>query len=127
MLVFGKANFTNMSRYSDKSERTYRRQYSQDFNFTGLNAELIKAATVLASVLIAVMDCSFIPKSGSKQTPGIDYFYNGSASRTERGLEISVLGVVDVKARRGYSLSVRQTPAKLKSEPALPLRRTSKV
>lgn len=106
-----------MSRYSDKSERTYRRQYSKDFNFTGLNAELIKAATVLASVVIAVMDCSFIPKSG-KQTPGMDYFYNGSASRTERGLEISVLAVVDVKARRGYSLSVRQTPAKLKSSPA---------
>jgi hypothetical protein len=117
VLVFGKANFTNMSRYSDKSERTYRRQYSKDFNFTGLNAEVIKAATVLASVLIAVMDCSFIPKSG-KQTPWIDYFYNGSASRTERGLEISVLAVVDVKARRGYSLSVRQTPAKLKSTPA---------
>jgi hypothetical protein len=117
VLVFGKANFTNMSRYSDKSERTYRRQYSKDFNFTGLNAELIKAATVLASVVIAVMDCSFIPKSG-KHTPGIDYFYNGSASRTERGLEISVLAIVDVKARRGYSLSVRQTPAKLKSSPA---------
>jgi hypothetical protein len=106
-----------MSRYSDKSERTYRRQYSKDFNFAGLNAEVIKAATTLAEVLIAVMDCSFIPKSG-KQTPGIDHFYNGSASRTERGLEISVLAVVDVKARRGYSLSVRQTPAKLKSNPA---------
>jgi hypothetical protein len=36
-----------------------------------------------------VMDCSFIPKSG-KQTPGLDWFYNGSASRTERGLEISL-------------------------------------
>jgi hypothetical protein len=81
VLVFGKANFTNMSRYSDKSERTYRHQYSKDFNFTGLNAEVIKAATVLASVLIAVMDCSFIPKSG-KQTPWIDYFYNGNALLT---------------------------------------------
>jgi hypothetical protein len=117
VLVFGKANFTNMSRYSDKSERTYRRQYSKDFNFTGLNAEVIKAATTLASVLIAVMDCSFIPKSG-KQTAGIGWFYNGSASRSERGLEISLLGVVDVNARRGYSLSVQQTPAKPESVPA---------
>jgi hypothetical protein len=117
VLVFGKANFTNMSRYSDKSDRTYRRQYSQDFNFTGLNAEVIELATVVAEDLISVMDCSFIPKSG-KQTPGIDWFYNGSASRSERGLEISLLAVVDVKARRGYSLSVRQTPSKLKGAPA---------
>jgi Transposase DDE domain len=119
VLVFGKANFTNMSRYSDKSERTYRRQYSKDFNFTGLNAEVIQAATALAQVLICVMDCSFIQKSG-KQTPGLDWFYNGSASRTERGLEISLLAIVDVNARRGYSLSVRQTSAKPKSNAALP-------
>jgi hypothetical protein len=119
VLVFGKANFTNMSRYSDKSERTYRRQYSKNFNFTGLNAEVIQAATALAQVLICVMDCSFIPKSG-KQTPGLDWFYNGSASRTERGLEISLLAIVDVNARRGYSLSVRQTPAKPKSNAAPP-------
>lgn len=99
-----------MSRYSNKSERTYRRQYSQAFNFRGLNAAMIQAATVVAEVVIGVMDCSFIPKSG-KQTPGIDWFYNGSASRSERGLEISLLAVVDVKARRGYSLSVRQTPS----------------
>jgi hypothetical protein len=119
VLVFGKANFTNMSRYSDKSERTYRRQYSQEFNFSHLNAAMIEAATVVAEVLIGVMDCSFIPKNG-KQTPGIDWFYNGSASRSERGLEISLLAVVDVKAHRGYSLSVRQTPSQPKCVSASP-------
>jgi hypothetical protein len=57
------------------------------------------------------VDCSFIPKSG-KQTYGIDYFYNGSASRAEKGLEISAMAVVDVSKKRGYSLSVQQTPPK---------------
>lgn len=55
------------------------------------------------------MDCSFIPKSG-KQTYGLDYFYNGSASRAEKGLEVSAMAVVDVKNKLGYSLSVQQTP-----------------
>ncbi len=39
-----------------------------------------------------------------------DYFYNGSTSRAEKGLEISAMAVVDVKNKIGYSLSVQQTP-----------------
>lgn len=66
---------------------------------------------------IAAIDCSFVPKSG-KTTYGLDWFYNGSASRSEKGLEISVIAVVDVAAlipsetlrARGYTLSVQQTP-----------------
>jgi len=58
------------------------------------------------------MDCSFIPKSG-KATYGLDWFYNGSQSRTQKGLEISVIAVIDLDAHRGYSLSVQQTPASL--------------
>ena len=57
------------------------------------------------------MDCSFIAKSG-KQTYGIDYFYNGSASKSEKGLEISVIAIVDVDTDQGYTLSVQQTAAK---------------
>ena len=41
-------------------------------------------------------------------------FWNGKASRAERGLEISMIAVVDVEQAMGYSLSVQQTPA---SEP----------
>ena len=62
-----------------------------------------------------MIDCSFVPKSG-KATYGVDRFYNGSASRAERGLEISVIAVVDVAQSLGYSLSVQQTPASLTSE-----------
>jgi hypothetical protein len=99
-----------MSRYSASSERTYRRQYSQPFNFMQLNAALIEVAVPARALLIGAMDCSFVPKSG-KQTYGLDWFYNGSANRTQKGLEISVIAVVDVTNHRAYSLSVQQTPA----------------
>jgi hypothetical protein len=106
----GKVNFTNLSRYSEWSEKTYRRHYSQAFNFIGLNAGVIKQAVPASATQISAIDCSFIAKSG-KMTSGLDWFYNGSANRTEKGLEVSVIAVIDVAARRGYSLSVQQTPA----------------
>jgi hypothetical protein len=106
----GKVNFTNLSRYSEWSEKTYRRQYSQVFNFIGLNAGLIQEAVPASATQISAIDCSFIAKSG-KATYGLDWFYNGSANRSEKGLEVSVIAVIDVAARRGYSLSVQQTPA----------------
>lgn len=115
LLGCGKANITNLSRYSNWSDRTYRRQYSQAFNFVQFNRGLIEAALAPTALQLGVMDCSFVPKSG-KATYGLDWFYNGSANHTERGLEISVIAVVDVGSRRAYSLSVQQTPAQL-SEP----------
>jgi hypothetical protein len=60
--------------------------------------------------VIAVIDCSFIPKAG-KETYGLGNFYNGSASKAERGLEISVIAVIDVGSKQAYSLSVQQTAA----------------
>jgi hypothetical protein len=119
LLVWGKVNFSNLSRYSEVSERTYRRQYSQSFNFMQLNAVLIEEAVPIDAVQIGAMDCSFVPKSG-KQTYGLDWFYNGSASRTQKGLEISVIAVVDVTNHRAYSLSVQQTPANIGKRPSQP-------
>ena len=106
----GRANFINLSRYSQINERTYRRQYQRSFNFIQFNQKLIEQAIDSKSEVILAVDCSFIAKSG-KRTYGIDYFYNGSASRAEKGLEISAMAVVDVNQKQGYSLSVQQTPA----------------
>jgi Transposase DDE domain len=109
-MMCGKANFTNQSRYSDVSERTYRRQYQQDVEFAAVNRALIGRASRSGAALLAVMDCSFIAKSG-KATFGLDRFWNGCASRVETGLEISVVGVVDVETEQGYALSAEQTYA----------------
>jgi len=109
--VCGKVNFSNLSRYSNLSERTYRRQFTKNFDFTNFNAELIEEAISPKSRKIAAMDCSFITKSG-KQSYGVDYYYNGSANKSEKGQEISVISIVDVDSHQGYTLSVQQTAAK---------------
>lgn len=109
MIVCGKVNFTNLSRYSEISERTYRRQFSRSFNFIKGNAALIKQAIPATASQIIAIDCTFIPKSG-RATYGIEYFYNGSAGRAEKGLEISVIAVVDADRKQAYTLSVQQTP-----------------
>jgi hypothetical protein len=112
--AYGRANFTNLSRYSQLNEKTYRRQYQRSFNFMRFNQQLIEQAIEPESEIILAVDCSFIPKSG-KKTYGIDYFYNGSASRAEKGLEVSAMAVVDVTQKCGYSLSVQQTPPNISS------------
>lgn len=107
-VVCGKANFTNLSRYGEYSERTYRRQYQKSFDFISFHAQTIATAIDPSREQIAAIDCSFISKSG-KQTWGVDNFYNGSISKSQKGLEISVVAVVDVSAHQGYTLSVKQT------------------
>lgn len=108
LIVCGKVNFTNLSRYSRLSEKTYRRLFKKQFDFAKFNAEVIQCATDLAHPMIAVMDCSFIAKSG-KQTFGLDNFYNGSRAQVERGLEVSLVAVVDVQTETAYSLLAEQT------------------
>jgi hypothetical protein len=61
------------------------------------------------SELVSAHEASFIPKRG-KQTFGLGHFFNGCASRAERGLEISTLAVVDVTRRCAFTLAVSQTP-----------------
>ena len=56
------------------------------------------------------MDGSFIAKSG-KKTEGIDWYWNGCASRAEKGLEISLIGVVDIATETAYAVSAQQTLA----------------
>ena len=105
----GKVNFTNLSRYSEFSERTYRRHFDEPYAFMALNRETIALAIAPTDFQVSAIDASFVEKSG-KATYGLDYFHNGKAGRSERGLEISMIAVVDVDTGLGYTLSVQQTP-----------------
>jgi hypothetical protein len=109
-LLPGPINFRNLSRYSDLNEKTYSRQFRNDFDFVEFNRNLITDIIPANSTLIGAMDCSFTEKSG-KHTYGIDKFYNSTHSQVEKGLEFSTLCVVDVDYNTAYNLSVRQTPA----------------
>lgn len=108
LIVCGKVNFMNLSRYSNLNEKTYRRRFKRSFPFTRFNLEVVRAAMSEHSAMIAVMDCSFIAKSG-KKTFGLDQFYNGSHSRVEQGLEVSLVAVVNVETEVGYGVLAEQT------------------
>jgi hypothetical protein len=108
LIVVGKVNFTNLSRYSTLNERTYRRQFEREVDFAQLNRALIEQCIDPTHQLLAVMDCSFIGKSG-KATCGRDWYWNGCANRVEQGLEVSLIGVVDLETQAGYALSAQQT------------------
>lgn len=112
LIVCGKANYTNLSRYSDLSERTYRRHYNRGIGFETINQRLIEAHGSSREVQIGVIDCTFAEKSG-RHTPGLDWFYNGKTQQTQKGLEWSVIGVVDLDQHTSYGLSAQQTEAGL--------------
>ena len=110
LIVCGKVNFTNLSRYSELDEKTYRRHFGGKFDFTWFNVELVNLSPRAGQALLLVMDGSFIAKSG-KATTGIDWYWNGCNSRVEKGLEVSLVSVVDVEAKTAYALSAQQTLA----------------
>ena len=109
LVLRGRVNFRNLSRYCDYSERTIARQFREPFDWPAFHQCVLMTVLDPRSELISAHDASFIPKSG-KQTFGLGHFFNGCASRAERGLEISTLAVVDVTRRCAFTLAAAQTP-----------------
>ena len=109
LVLRGRVNFRNLSRYCDYSERTIARQFREPFDWPDFHQRVLMTALDPCSELVSAHDASFIPKSG-KQTFGLGHFFNGCASRAERGLEISTLAVVEVTRRCAFTLAVAQTP-----------------
>jgi hypothetical protein len=53
LIACGKVNFTNLSRYSSLSEKTYRRKFEKPFDFMKFNAQIIRAVTAERQPMIA--------------------------------------------------------------------------
>lgn len=109
MYLPGKANFRNLSRYSELHEKTYSRGFRRSVDFVEFNRLSLADVVTGGSTFAVAIDASFIPKSGPC-TYGLDYFYNGTQGRAEKGLEISTLALVDTNYNTAYHLSSRQTP-----------------
>jgi hypothetical protein len=105
----GRVTGRNLSRYGEYSERTIARQVRASFDWPDFHQRVMTRALAPRSELVSAQDASFIPKSG-KHTFGLGHFFNGCASRAERGLEISTVAVVDVSRRCAFTLAVAQTP-----------------
>jgi len=109
LVLRGRVNFRNLSRYCDYAERTIARQFREPFDWPDFHQRVLMTALDSRSELVSAHDASFIPKSG-QQTFGLGHFFNGCAQRAERGLEMSTLAVVDVTRRCAFTLAVAQTP-----------------
>lgn len=109
LLVPGPCTLRNLSRSSGYTERTFARGFSRSLDWVALNQAALEQVIPATHEQALVLDASFIPKSG-KHTYGRDQFWHGTAGRSERGLEISVLAGLDLTANQAYSLSVEQTP-----------------
>jgi hypothetical protein len=104
----GKATFRNMSRYSDYCEKTFSRWYRRSFEYAHFNKELLRHELQEKSERIGAIDASFMKKSG-KHTEGLGWFYHSCSEKAERGLEMSLVCVVDLKSNTAYGLDGQQT------------------
>src|SRR2546422_8628655 len=105
----GSVTGRNLSRYCEYSERTIARQFRASFDWPDFHQRVMTVALDPRSELVSAQDASFIPKSG-KHTFGLGHFFNGCASRAERGLEISTVAVGGVTRPPAFTLPLAQTP-----------------
>jgi hypothetical protein len=107
--IYGHVNFRSLSRHSGLSEKTFRRWFKIPFDFCEFNSKAIDQVLKPESEVIAAFDQSFEDKAGNK-TWGKASFWNGCASRAEKGLELVLCAIVDVGNNIAYALEADQTP-----------------
>ena len=107
MICRGKANYTNLSRYCHFSERTIRRWFNKGLSYLYLNSTLLQLIPKHHEKIGAI-DASFIKKSG-KDTDGLAMFWSGSDGEPQKGLEMSLVTIVDIDANTAYGLDAKQT------------------
>lgn len=107
LLIQGRINFTTLARHSDLHRKTYRRAFQREFDFESFNINCIEQRPIQGT-MAAIMDASFVRKSG-KYTPGLAQFYNSCNNKTEKGLEISEIALLDCDTGQAYALSTKQT------------------
>lgn len=106
------SNLARFGPYCDKSIRIHMERY---FDFADFCQRLIAQSCERGSERgsererIAAFDPTFVSKAG-RHTYGVDSWWCGTAQRVLRGLELGVLGVIDVSARSAFNLQSTQTP-----------------
>lgn len=103
----GKANYSNLSRYCDYSEKTIRRWFNKGLDFLKINSSMLSNIPDNHDKICAI-DATFINKSG-KKTQGLGMFWSGSAGEAKKGLEASIVSIVDVDSNTAYGLDAEQT------------------
>lgn len=108
--VGNKLTFSNMSRHVGMCGRTFARQFSKTFNFADFNRKAMEWFYGAKERTLAIaFDPFFLEKAGEK-TYGKGSFWSGGTGRVEKGLEASLLCVIDFVKRMAYPLVAKQTP-----------------
>ncbi len=111
----GRLTFTNLARFSSLHEQTFRRQFAKFFDWIEFNLAVLALAPVAKpDRFIAAIDCTFVGKSG-KKTWGLDRFWSSTLGKARRGLEVSVLALIETGSGRSWSVDATQTPPDLAS------------
>ena len=99
---------SNLARFGPYCEKSIRLQMARSFGFAEFCRLLINKRC--GSERVCAFDPSHIAKAG-KHTYGVDYWWCGTLQRAIRGLELGVLGIIDVTARSAFALQATQTPS----------------
>ena len=83
--ITGRVNFSQMARFSTSCESRFRQNFKKRFDWVAFNTGL--ASGTDGHLRAIALDPCYIPKSG-KKTPGLGYFWSGTANAAKRGLEI---------------------------------------
>ena len=96
----GRINFTQMGRFSNKSERTYRNRFECEYDWGKMNMELAKNMINRSKQkrLAVVVDASFLGKAG-KKTPHVGLFWSGVNQAVKHGIELHSWAIVDADSR----------------------------
>ncbi len=105
----GKANIKNISRHGDIAPRTAYRQIQNDVPFNEINYEIYGVADILKHELVAIIDCTFLKKSG-KCTENLGSFYSSELEKITKGLEASVIAIGDLVDKTAYFLDSELSP-----------------
>src|SRR4030095_6335443 len=81
LVLRGRVNFRNLSRYCDYAERTIARQFREPFDWPDFHQRVLRTAIDPRSALVSAHDASFIPRGGMQT------FVLGHLDRTEVGLK----------------------------------------
>jgi hypothetical protein len=109
----GRYNYQNMSRYGIYKEQSYRINFEKTFDFKSFNRKLIEENC--SKELVWIFDPSYVTKSG-KQTPGVGYFWSGSAGAMKWGIEIGGLAIGDAENHTAMHYHAKQTAPIKKGE-----------
>jgi hypothetical protein len=103
----GKATYRNLNRYSNLNEKTISRWFTRAFDFFKFN-NLLLQQLITSKEMISAIDTSYLKKSG-KKTDGLGMFWNGQSGKAEKGLEVSLISIIDRKSNTAYALDAQQT------------------